>query len=181
MSLIISTILATSMSTGGTPLPENAPIHMNNTMSTSEMVVSANATMKHSVPTDDDRLTVVKPSAFPLYIDAHGVPDTELVVTIKSTHDMQLFVDELLTTLPTKVRVTSKYFGSKTLQNMYETSRHLKVEDLTPTLHGLANYSVKPGLRGFTLTDTSHDTYNAASIKLAVDAYVTDVVASLKA
>lgn len=122
---------------------------------------------------------LLKPAAFALYLEKYKVADEVVKVKINSHQDMHEFTTKMLKDLPRTVHMTSPYFNKNELKTMYEEAMSLKVEELTPTKHGLANYSIKT-TNQVVITDTSNKNYNAATIQKAVDMYVKDLVPLLK-
>lgn len=125
----------------------------------------------------------MKPQAFKLYLDKEHTafkPNEREEVYINTEQDMHDLLQRIYQELPQEVIVKSKYFNQKQLKSMYNASESLLVADINPNTKGLANYSVKQVGRHLQVTDNSNDNYSAYVIKEASDAFVKDLVPTLK-
>lgn len=125
---------------------------------------------------------LLKPAAFSLYLEKYKTDDEVLTVEVNNHFDMGQFTTQMLNELPHTLHIKSKYFSTAQLKEMYEESISLKVEDLTPSLRGLANYSMNKAnpKKQLVLIDNANDNYNAATIQKAVEHYVKDLVPLLE-
>ncbi|MBG9693219.1 hypothetical protein ABD91_20990 [Lysinibacillus sphaericus] len=140
-----------------------------------------------SILTDVEEFEVpeytMKPQALKLYLDKEleaFEPNEREEVYIDTEQDMSAFVQCIYQDLPQEVIVKSKHFTSEQLKSMYDASESRLVADINPNTKGLANYSVKQIGKNLRVSDISNDYYSAYVIKKASDAFVKDLVPTLK-